>query len=220
MNKLLILITFFSGIITSSVFAQKREAPENAKEKLPVNQIDAQGKKQGMWWYITKARMGEPGITEFGNYDHGIKYGPWYKINNEGDLVSIENFRNNVLDGEVKYYDHGQLYCIGHYRGLNPKQQYDTIVVTHPITHEESYKVISTDNGTMKHGTWFYYNPQNGHLVKEEEYQVDELIYHKEYEVSSKADSTFKKIHQKNLPHNKGDMYTPPHGKDVSYTTY
>jgi antitoxin component YwqK of YwqJK toxin-antitoxin module len=164
--------------------------------------------------------MGEPGVNEFGNYDHGIKVGNWYKVDNGGDLVSIEAYRNDVLDGEVKYYDQGKLYCVGHYRGLNPKYAFDTIVVTHPVTQEEEYKVVATDNGSLRHGTWKYYNPGTGSLIKEEEYQVDELVFHKEYEVSSKVDSVYMKKHEAMMPHNSGAKAKLPPGKKVSYTTY
>jgi antitoxin component YwqK of YwqJK toxin-antitoxin module len=164
--------------------------------------------------------MGEPGVSEFGNYEHGSKYGLWYKIDHSGDLLSIENFRNNVLDGEVKYYDQGRLYCIGHYRGLNPRNKFDTIVVMHPVTQEEQYKVISTDQGALRHGTWQYFDPANGYLVKEEEYQVDELVFRKDYDVAGGADSLARKRHEAQMPHNKKKKALPPAGKKLSYTEH
>jgi hypothetical protein len=212
---------FFAAFLLCSVMkAQEKEQASLPSEKTHINQYDEKGKKQGLWLNTTAARMGEPGTNEFGNYDHGKKYGIWYKIDDQGDLVSIETFRNNVLDGEVKYYNMGRLYCIGHYRGLTPTQKYDTIMVMHPITHEEAYKVISTENGTMRHGTWQYFNPQSGQLVREEEYQVDELVYKKDYEVSAARDSAYMKQHIEALPHNQGKIASPPPGKRFSYTNY
>ncbi len=173
-----------------------------------------------MWLTTLAPRMGEPGISVFGNYEHGIRYGAWYKIDHSGDLISIEHFRNNVLDGEVRYYDQGRLYCVGYYRGLNPGKAFDTIVVTHPVTHEEQYKVVSTDQGALRHGNWSYYDPYNGRLIKEEEYQVDELIYKKEYDVSAAADSLLKKKRAEVMPHNTGKGAAAPPGKKYSYTEY
>lgn len=187
-------------------------------EKTPVNQVDSKGQKHGMWWINVDPRMGEPGMTEFGSYSHGIKYGAWYKLDTEGDLIAIESFKNNVLDGQVKYYDRGRLYCTGYYRGLNPKNKFDTIMVMDPITHNETYRVIPTDQGTMRHGTFQYFNPYNGHLIKEEEYQVDELVYKKDYEVSANVDSIYQKQHEQRMPHKTGINYTPPPGKKLSYT--
>ncbi len=207
-------------LLSLPVLAQQKEDAPPPGKKSELNKYDAKGKKDGTWFTTKEPRMGEPGVNEFGNYDHGVKVGNWYKVDNGGDLVSIEGYRNDVLDGEAKYYDQGRLYCVGHYRGLNPKNKFDTIVVMHPVTQEEEYKVIPTDIGSMRHGTWKYYNPATGGLIKEEEYQVDELVFHKEYEVSSTADSVYMKKREAMLPHNRGLKSNPPPGKKVSYTEY
>lgn len=210
-------ICFLFLLIFSSarMQAQKAAAPQ-PEEKTPVNQFDLKGKKHGMWWTAVPPRKGEPGITEFGSYDHGVKIGVWYKMDEEGDLVAIENFRNDVLDGEVKYYERGLLYCVGHYRGLNPMQAMDTIVVLDPVTHIESYRAVSTDQGSLRHGNWRYFNPETGSLVREEEYQVDELIVKRDF--VDKKDSIYRRLHQDRLPHKKGANYAPPAGKKTSYT--
>ena len=102
-----------------------------------VNKKDNKGKPDGMWVLSAPPRMGEPGFTEFGLYDHGHKAGVWYKMDGAGQLTSSETFRNNVLDGEAKYYENGRLTCIGYYRGLNPQYPFDTFYVTDPETHKE-----------------------------------------------------------------------------------
>ena len=82
--------------------AAMAQASFNLKENVPkeVNKLDGNGKRDGVWLTSQGARMGEEGFTEFGTYEHGIKYGKWYKIDGEGDLLSVETFRNDVLDGE------------------------------------------------------------------------------------------------------------------------
>lgn len=191
---------------------------KQVEERIPVNQLDVQGKRNGKWWISQPAVKGDPAVTEFGSYDHGRRYGVWYKLDENGDLLSIETYRNDWLDGEAKYFEKGALYCVGHYRGLNTNQRYDTIVVMNPITHDEYYKAIETDRGSVRHGIWRYFDPLSGYLVKEEEYQVDELIYKKEFEISPKSDSTYRQSHIQNLPHNKGSRYQPPASKQYSYT--
>jgi antitoxin component YwqK of YwqJK toxin-antitoxin module len=213
LNSYIILVLSF--LLSFEAMAQK--PGKEMQSSGPINEVDSKGKRHGMWLNNNAPRMGEPGNSEFGNYDHGAKIGQWYKLDNEGSLLSIESFRNNVLDGEVKYYDRGMLYCEGHYRGLNPTHKFDTIVVIDPVTQLEAYRVIPTDNGTMRHGTWRYFNPLNGHLVKVEEYQVDELVYKKEYEVSASFDSTYLKVHEQALPHVKGTKVSIPAGKKTSY---
>ncbi len=210
------LILFISFLLLGT--AQLLAQSSKKEERPPVNQYDKAGKKHGMWWVSLPPKMGEDGVNEFGAYYHGNKQGPWYKVNHLGDIVSIESFRNNFLDGEVKYYQKGQLYCTGNYKALSTQKPFDTIVVVDPITHEESYKVIATQQGTIRHGAWKYYNPETGHMIKEEEYQADELVYQKDYTISAALDSTIRKKHEQRLPHVRGAKYTPPPGKRHSYT--
>jgi len=202
-------------LLTLGAQAQTREAAKPAA----LNQLDTKGKRNGMWWLSFPERMGEPSYTEFGNYDHGSRIGPWYKMDGEGNVVAIENYKNDKKNGEAKYFEQGHLYCTGSFRGLNPAYAYDTIMVTDPVTGAESLRAVPTDKGTVRHGMWRYYDPQTGRLVREEEYQVDELIYHKEFGLT-KADSLYYQQRTQALPHNKGLKYEPPANRKHSYTNY
>lgn len=185
-----------------------------------INQVDENGKPNGMWWQnAVICPEGEHGCHEWGNYDHGRKIGKWYKVSGDNELLAVENFKNNALDGEAKYYDRGHLYCIGTYRGMNPDNQYDTIVVTDPETGAEKLTQVPTDKGSLRHGMWRYYDEETGRLIKEEEYQVDNLLYVKEYPIS-KADSTYYAKRNANLPHVKNKNYTPPPSKTFSLTNF
>jgi antitoxin component YwqK of YwqJK toxin-antitoxin module len=181
-----------------------------------INKKDTKGKKTGMWLVSMPARMGEAGYSEFGTYDEGNKAGLWYKLDGEGRLTSIETYRNNVLDGEVKYYENGRVTCIGYYRGLNPRYSHDTIDVIDPVSHKETRRIIPTERSTLKHGTWRFYDADNGRLVREEDYQIDELVYHKDYPMS-KADSLIYLKRESKMPHNKKKQYAPPPAKQVTY---
>lgn len=215
--KVLFSILLLNAFCIYTTYGQQKEVAPDKPETSTLNHVDTKGRKHGMWLISKQPRMGEAGTNEFGNYEHGIKYGAWYKIDQNGDLVSVEHFRNDVLDGEVKYYDRGKLYCIGHYRGLNPQNKFDTIVVMHPVTHVEEYRIISTDNGSLRHGSWKYYDADNGSLVKEEEYQVDELIFKKDYVQSASKDSINRKKHEAMMPHNQEKKAVPPRNKKLSY---
>jgi hypothetical protein len=208
-------IAFCLGVFSClSVFSFAQQ--EEKVEKMPVNQTDSRGKKQGMWYYSVAARMGEPATIEFGSYINGKRMGLWYKVNKSTeDLISIETFKNGMLDGEVTYFEMGKRYCTGHYLALNPSQKYDTIVIVDPVTQEEGYKVLETESGAIRHGTWRYYNPDTGQMIKEEEYAANELVFKKEYKYS--VDSNYIKAYKKNLPHNQNVYYKPPPGKR-SYT--
>ena len=108
---------------------------------------------------------------------------------------------------------------MGHYRGLNPDVPYDTIIVVHPVTGEQSLRAIESERGTTRHGLWQFYDPQTGKLIKEEEYQVDELVYSHRFNLT-KADSLASQAHIQELPHNKGVEYKPPADKQVKYSGY
>lgn len=181
----------------------------NPPDRSNINHYDPKGKPDGMWVLNEGARMGEPSNMQFGKYDHGEKYGPWYKLDEEGDLVSMETFHHNVLDGEAKYFDRGKLIATGTYRGLNPEREYDTVIVEDPVTGAQSLRSVHNDRNTVRHGTWRFYNADNGRLVREEEYQIDSLIFSKEFPMS-KADSAFYQKREANMPHHKKKYYTPP----------
>ncbi len=206
-------------IPASIVFSQSKYEvmPDHKPAKPPVNRLDSLGQRHGLWWINVPERMGEDATYESGAYEHGKRLGVWVVMNVGGDIISQETYRNDVLDGEVKYYELGKLYCIGHYRGLNPKQAFDTIVVVDPESQLEAYRIVPTDRSTMRHGTWKYFNPVNGALLKQEEYQVDELISKQEYIVSQKTDSLYGKWRNKHLPHRRSGNYTPAPDKQFNY---
>ena len=183
--------------------AQYREVtkPDNTTN---INKTDAGGKKHGVWLFSYGERMGEPSISEFGNYDHGVKMGKWYKIDNEGELVSVETFKNDVLDGEAKYYDQGKLSVSGTYRGMKPDHDYDTVVIVDPISQRETLKAVATEKGTVRHGLWKYYEPRTGKIVKEEDYQMDQMLHQRRFDLT-KEDSLRTQQQIKNLPHSKDD---------------
>ena len=180
--------------------------------KTTLNQTDKKGRREGMWLIQQPERMGEDAYAEFGNYIAGQKFGVWYRMTPLEEIIAIEHYNRNVLDGEVQYYEQGRLVCIGHYLGLNPDQDYDTIFVTDPITQNEKMVRIATDRGTLKHGTWRYYDAATGRLAKEEEWSADELVDRKEFTISQ-FDSAYYQRRLKLMPHNQKHIYKPPPGK-------
>ena len=214
-----ILLLFILLLTATGSYAQQHE--EGRERERPVNLTDNKGKRHGMWVLNFEARHGDRAYTEIGTYVHGKRYGAWYKIDSEGDLMAIENYANNTLNGEVKYYDMGKLYCEGNYRGLNPNNLYDTIMVEDPVTGFQKLVSVPTERGSVRHGTWAFYDMETGRLIREELYQVDELINRKEYSKYTAADSAAFEKRNKMLPHNTGQHYTPPKGRgQFSYTDY
>ncbi len=172
-----------------------------------INKIDRHGHAQGNWIVEVKPNKGEEGYLEYGNYTDGAKEGIWRKLSDEDLPLAIETYKKGVLNGEVKYFTKGRLTCIGHYRGLNPSNKMDTIWVEDAITGEELMRVVESEKGSLRHGQWLYYDELNGRLLREEEYQVDDLIAAKDFET---ADSAAIQKRIKGLPHNDKHAKTPP----------
>ncbi len=183
-----------------------------------LNKTDGQNRKQGMWFYSHEALRGEPAYMEFGSYQDGRKSGLWYKVDKFGQLMAIENFSNNVRNGTSQYYQNGRLVCTGNYRGLNPDNKFDSIYVTNPITYLDTLVIVPSEKGSLKHGTWRYYNPVTGQLEREEEYQVDDLISSKRFTIASTLDSNYIKKREAELPHNKFPKGIKPSHKPPKYT--
>ena len=206
----IVLIGAICGLCAREVKAQGAQVQQ-------YNRTDERGKRQGMWVLQQGERMGEAGFTEFGNFDHGIKMGPWYKLDGEGELQAMETFRNGVKDGEAKYFESGHLVAVGEYRGLNPERERDTFMVEDPITGLQSLRSVATERGSVRHGTWKIYDAATGRLVREEEWQVDELVFQKTFPMS-KEDSLYFKKREGAMPHNtKKNYYKPPANRRTSY---
>lgn len=173
------------------------EAGAEEESKDSLNKRDKNNKKQGQWFFRHEARMGEKAYAEFGDYVDDRKTGLWYKVDRNGDLMAIEHFDKDVLNGKAQYYDQGRLACIGNYRGLNPDVKFDSVWIVDINTYEEKLVAVPSERGQTKHGIWRYYDPVTGHMSREEEYQVDELIFRKDYPQEQVLDSAVVKRRSK-----------------------
>jgi hypothetical protein len=192
---------------------KKQEEP---KRKDNLNYTDARNLKQGLWFYEYEARMGEPRYYEYGNYQDDKKTGIWTRLDAEQRLMATETYTRGELNGVAQYYEEGRLVCVGNYRGIYSPNKYDSIWVTKAATYEDTLVAIPTEIGHTKHGKWRYYDAVTGHLTREEEYQVDNLIDQKDFQYFSPSDSLRIKKRNDNLPHNKKGYAKPPAGKSRS----
>lgn len=225
LKKRIIFIFFFWATLLSCFITlaqtQKDNNVEGKKEKVKtdsLNKRDKEKRKQGTWFYRHEARMGEPAYAEFGNYKDDKKNGTWYKVDKDGVIIAIENYSRNVLNGTAHYYQNGRLVCTGNYRGLNPDNKYDSVLVVDINTYEEKMVAVLSERGSVRHGIWRYYDPESGHMTREEEYQIDDLIDKKDFFFTSKSDSILLKQNHENRPHNKKKIEKTRTGKVKSYT--
>lgn len=203
-------------LIATSSFAQKKNGQfaHAAKTKTGqddrLNRTDAQNRKQGTWFIKKEALRGEPAYMIFGNYVDDKKQGLWYKLDAHGELISIQNYTAGSLNGTSRYYEQGRLVCIGNFRSLNTAQKMDSIWVTDPVTNYQKLVVVPTEQGTVRHGLWRYYDSGTGQLIKEERYQVDELISSKSFRPQMPSDSAYAPVRPAHLPIDKYNKRARP----------
>ena len=213
MKFLLLFLYSFICLLATSIdaYAQHKVVKKENTTSVDTlwNQIDKLGNKQGNWFIKSNAVMGEDNTTSYGFYNHGMKEGQWYILDEMNELLRIENYKNNLLDGENKFFEQGYLVCIGHYRSVNTKYKYDTIKVEDPISGKIKQVIVPAEKGTTKHGTWEFFDAPSGDLLKIEEWQVDDRIFVKTYD-RNKEDTAFVNARIRSLPHVKNNYFKPP----------
>jgi hypothetical protein len=171
---------FFVAILFSAPsFCQCKTYKLNAK-KDTINCTDFNNLKQGYWFTRVENNHGEPGYQEEGYYKDNIKEGAWIRYNLMGDVIAEENYKWGYKNGVCRYYNLIGLLREESWRAINPKYPYDTVKAYH-LDNPDKYdlKIIKVDASTVKHGTWNYYDPERGTIIKTEEYAIDQLITNK-----------------------------------------
>ncbi len=138
--------------------------------------IDLSGLKQGKWVIKVPPLRGEPGYEEEGEFHNGLREGTWRRFNLMGDPVALENYHWGKKQGICRYYTLSGLEHEESWRAFSPGKAYDTVDVQ-DLSDPNKYErvVVKTDGRSMRHGTWKYYHPQTGQLLKTEKYVLDVL---------------------------------------------
>lgn len=142
-----------------------------------INRIDNNGVKQGEWVVHVESVRGEPGFEEEGVFTNNRKEGEWRVFNLMGDLIGIEHYRWGNKDGVAQYFDiNGALRMEQGWKALNPDKAYDTLMVEDVDKLDTYHEVIvKNDGASLKHGTWKYYDPASGSVVRTETYMLGKL---------------------------------------------
>ena len=137
---------------------------------------DMKGLKQGKWLLKVAALRGEPGYEEEGEFLNDKKEGIWRRFNLMGDPLTQENYKWGNKHGISRYFTVTGLEHEESWRAITPGKSYDTIDVQDPRDPNKFEQVIvKTDGSSMKHGTWKFYYPSTGYLIKTEKYVLDQL---------------------------------------------
>jgi len=174
MKFILILVLFFT---MQSSFAQWKDYKLINDGKDTINRIDQKGIKHGEWVVRVESVRGEPGYEEEGVFENNRKEGEWRVFNLMGDLMGIENYRWGNKDGVAQYFDiNGSLRMEQSWKALNPDKAYDTIMVE-DVDKLDSYHevIIKNEGASLKHGSWKYYDPASGSVLRTENYMLGKL---------------------------------------------
>ena len=183
MRFLLIALVLFS----MSGYAQWKDYKIGVKGDT-LNKVDQKGLKQGKWVNHFDEIRGEPGYEEEGIYKDNRKEGNWRLYDLTGDLIGLEYYRWGNKDGVCQYLNTaGELLREESWRAMNPDKPYDTLQIE-DIDHLDQYRtvVVKNEGVAIKHGTWKFYNPTTGLIIRTETYTLGKL----EVPKSSKQDTT------------------------------
>ena len=139
-----------------------------------LNRTDMASRKQGPWVNHFDQIRGEPGYEEEGWYKNDRKEGDWRIYSLQGDMIGLEHYKWGFKDGVCQYFTiHGQLRTEQSWLALNPDKAYDTIEVEDPNKLDSYSKVVVKNEGaSLKNGTWKYYDPETGSVIKTESYTL------------------------------------------------
>jgi hypothetical protein len=171
-----ILILFI--LISTKGFSQCRTFIIGVKGDT-LNCVDMKGMKQGRWVVEKPPLRGEKGYEEQGVFINDKKEGQWQQFTVDGDLLSIENYRWGNKNGRSMYYTpFGQPLREESWKAVNPDNPYDTVDI---FSLEDPNKVvrrevIKLDGHTLRHGTWKFFDPDLGTVLKTEQYRHDKLV--------------------------------------------
>jgi hypothetical protein len=169
----ILIITLF---ISLPAFSQWKDYIIGVKGDT-LNKVDLLGKKQGPWVHRYETIRGERGFEEEGEYVDDRKEGMWRKYSLMGDLTAIENYRWGFLDGKAQYFNNaGNVFREESWRAFNPDKVYDTIDVEDVLLPGNFKQVIVKNEGaSVKHGTWNYFDPASGLIVKSETFTLGKI---------------------------------------------
>lgn len=141
-----------------------------------LNRIDMKGMKQGPWVIHMDELRGEPGYDEQGYFINDKKDGRWVRFSLMGDKIAEENYRWGSLDGKCRYYTRiGELIREENWRAVDPNKTFDTVDVLDVMdpTKVIDRVVVKLEGKTMRHGTWTFYDPEWGTIIRTENWWMD-----------------------------------------------
>jgi hypothetical protein len=143
-----------------------------------LNRVDMKDRKQGPWVLHQDELRGEQGYDEQGYFTDDRKDGVWVRFSLIGDKIAAETYRWGSLDGKSQYFNRtGGLIREEMWRAVDPSKTMDTVNVydINDPNKVVDQVVVKLEGQTYKHGTWTYYDPEWGTVVKTESYFLNKI---------------------------------------------
>ena len=141
-----------------------------------LNRVDLKGKRQGPWVIHVNDSHGERGHEEEGYFINDKKEGTWRQFTLDGDMIAIENYRWGNKNGKCQYFTNmGDLVREESWKAVNPDDPYDTVAIydVNDPTKVVGTQIVKLEGYTLKHGTWRYFDPNLGTVIKTEKWFLD-----------------------------------------------
>ena len=186
MTKYIILLMLLTSVYSSAQY-NSFKVLENGDT---LNRLDNKNLKQGRWKIHVNALRIDPAYDEEGEFINDKKEGVWRKYDIYGLLVAKENYKWGNKHGLQQYLNEGRLEREESWRSIDPKQQFDTIDVQDVIDdYKFEKKIIKIESYSVEHGTWRYFDPETGRLLKTVEYLFGKLYTPTKKEVVASIDT-------------------------------
>jgi hypothetical protein len=224
--KSILIFVVISNVLIAQTKSRKISTPKNIEIKTKlvarpdniapyiisaegdtINVTDDFNLKQGTWLIKTDAKFGDDPLTQYGLYKDNWKTGEW-RTYAGADLVSIENFKNDLLYGECKYFEDGYLSNKGYYDGANYRNIYDTIFITNEQTTEIKKYIVRNNGVSEKDSLWTFYYPRSKKINALRYYHQGEMVLEKMVDIANEDSATIAN-YEKLLPHNANKNNVP-----------
>lgn len=170
------LFLFLLQILVVNVVSAQCKVFKLMDEGDTLNCIDNKDKKQGKWKIHVDALRGNSGYDEEGIFKDNLKEGVWRKYDDYGLLIALENYRWGNKNGTQKYLENGKLEHEESWKSMDPEKKFDTIDVPDVYDpYKVEQKIFPVKPYAVEHGTWRFYDPETGKLLKKDEYFLGEL---------------------------------------------